>query len=227
MRDYDESDEEFTEHFVADERRLYDKICEYDKRAARETNCTTDPEDPECGTWRLLLRSSQIGNAELANILSVTRPAKKLQVWLQMNNVNDEGLAALAGCQNLNALVLGKNFTDAGVPYLVGITSLRKLAFEKSKLTDLALASIAQMTHLEGLGLAGAKITDAGMPSLRSLVNLAGLDISGTKVTTASLDVLRDLPRLADLTWNRKKFPVEAEQELKRHRPGLCTWVYG
>jgi Leucine Rich repeat len=78
--------------------------------------------------------------------------------------------------------------TDDTLDYLDGMTKLRELDLNDTKITDAGLAKLARFPALETLRLKDTAITDAGFREhLMSLDKLRELDLRGTKVTGATV----------------------------------------
>ncbi len=74
---------------------------------------------------------------------------------------------------------------DDWVAPLKGLTGLKKLHLEKTKITDKALNTIAGLANLEYLNIYGTGVTDAGLDKLNKLKKLKSLYLWQTKVTEA------------------------------------------
>jgi len=74
---------------------------------------------------------------------------------------------------------------DDWVTPLKGLTGLKKLHLEKTKITDKALGTIAGLANLEYLNVYGTGVTDAGLDKLKNLKKLKSLYLWQTKVTEA------------------------------------------
>ena len=89
--------------------------------------------------------------------------------------MSDDGLAQLAGLENLKVLELDTfSVTDAGmaeVGKLTGLTSLRL----PSQITDEGLAHLGGLKNLEKLGLAFARVTDAGLKNIAGMSGMTAI----------------------------------------------------
>ena len=74
---------------------------------------------------------------------------------------------------------------DDWVAPLKGLTGLKKLHLEKTKITDKALNTIAGLANLEYLNVYKTGVTDAGLDKLSKLKKLKSLYLWQTKVTEA------------------------------------------
>jgi YD repeat-containing protein len=73
--------------------------------------------------------------------------------------------------------LVGTKVTDAGLPYLQGLTKLKKLDLYGTKVTDAGLARLKGLSGLEKLSLGGTKVTDASLAHLRGLTRLKELGL--------------------------------------------------
>jgi hypothetical protein len=106
--------------------------------------------------------------------------------------IGDRGVGHLKHLR-LDQLSLWKtSVTDAGIRHLRGMTTLRNLVLDETRITDAALDDVGQLTNLEEwLGLTHTHVTDAGLPSLAGLRKLKILNLIGTKVSSEGLEELR------------------------------------
>ena len=87
-----------------------------------------------------------------------------------------------------NAVEVAFQHSDASddwVAPLKGLTGLKKIHLEKTKITDKALDTIAGLANLEYLNVYGTAVTDAGLDKLKNLKKLKSLYLWQTKVTEA------------------------------------------
>jgi hypothetical protein len=87
--------------------------------------------------------------------------------------------------------------TAAETRHLRGMTALRNLVLDETRITDAALDDAAsddvgQLTNLEEwLGLTHTQVTDTGLPSLARLRKLKILNLIRTKISREAQDELR------------------------------------
>jgi mono/diheme cytochrome c family protein len=81
---------------------------------------------------------------------------------------------------------------DDWVTPLKGLTGLKKLHLEKTKVTDKALDTLAGLTNLEYLNLYKTGVTDAGLDKLKKLKNLKSLYLWQTKVTVGKAKAFQE-----------------------------------
>jgi Leucine-rich repeat (LRR) protein len=122
------------------------------------------------------------------------------------STVGDRGLAALAGLQSLEELLIwGNGITDAGMDDLVKLGHLRKLTLTAfSQLTDTGLKKLTALKGLESLSLNGASISIAGLSFLNELPRLNRLDVKDVEQDGSGLD-LSGLTHLEDLSLHLKR----------------------
>ena len=91
--------------------------------------------------------------------------------------------------------------TDAGLPAVSRLTTLRRLYFNGTQITDAGLEHIKTLTRLEQLGLSRTRVTGTGFHNLRNLETLKLLDLEDTPVSAESIAELQKC--LPDLYINR------------------------
>jgi internalin A len=117
--------------------------------------------------------------------------------------ITDEGLASIASVTHLERLSLPRQITDAKLRELSGLTSLRSINLNRSKITDKGLAILAKLPHLESLNVGGTRITDAGAKILGTMSSLKQLDISETAITDRGIQQVARCSNLESLYLNR------------------------
>lgn len=142
---------------------------------------------------------------------------KGLVVWNQP--ITDEGLKALKLFPQLTQLsLMGTQVTDAGLIFCRDTPlPLKKLAIEKSGITDAGLGTIGHLKSLETLTFFRCnKITDDGIVHLSSLVNLERLFLNNNdSLTSASLKHLIKMKRLTRLELDAMTLKEEDMQHLQ------------
>ncbi len=130
--------------------------------------------------------------------------------------VTDAGMPYLEGLSKLTFLDLnGTRVSNAGLVHLAGLTKLETLRLCDSLVTDAGLTHFAGMTKLKGLGLGGTAITDAGVAHLKHLTTLCFLDLSGTQITDAGLADVGRLTNLAMLDLSNTRITDAGLADLK------------
>jgi internalin A len=112
----------------------------------------------------------------------------------------------------VNVLLSNNKVAAAGLAQLKGLTSLRGLYLDRTRMTDAGLVHLKEMTALQTLVLKGHKVTDAGLEHLKALKSLEMLTLEGefyssrgatladgNKVTDAGLAHLQGLTNLQTL----------------------------
>lgn len=82
-------------------------------------------------------------------------------------------------------LHLSSFVTDSDLKNLVGLTGLRALWLNNTKITDVGLKYLKDLVELKLLDLGGTQITDVGLEYIVGLTGLQKLDLSGTEITDA------------------------------------------
>lgn len=135
--------------------------------------------------------------------------------------LTDTGLAHVRGLTSLKRLLLeGTRITGAGLMSLNDLSGLEIFTLENSPIADADLAPLRSLTTLKRLRLTCPRLTDVGMIHLRGLVNLDSLDLSSTQVTSAGLAQFSEMTRLKRLFLGGTR--VESLQPLGR-LTGLTT----
>ncbi len=153
------------------------------------------------------------------------RPLKSLtELWLARTEIDDEGLAHLAGLAGLETIRSWENrrVSGAGFRHLTGAQCLRTLDFYQTPVNDEGAAWISQIPSLKELSLQYTEVTDiglarlTGLPQLRDLVlppkasdeglahlkqlqSLESLNIMHTRITDSGLRHLQDMKQLKSL----------------------------
>jgi Leucine-rich repeat (LRR) protein len=150
-------------------------------------------EIPACEGWWVVAR--EITNETVAEIEAQSIPGLQLP-----SRAKDAGLAFLKGLTGLRILSLDDTkVTDGGLKHLKGLKGLQSLDLAHTRVTDVGLTHVRGLTGLRSLYLFNTKVTDAGLKHLRALTRLQKLSLGGTKVTDAGLAHLRSLSRLRTL----------------------------
>lgn len=89
-----------------------------------------------------------------------------------------------------------KQFTDADLEHLKGLTSLTSLSIAQTQVTDAGLVHLKGLTNLKYLWLFETQVTDTGLKHLKGLTNLEFINLDRTHVTDAGLKHLKVLSNL-------------------------------
>jgi hypothetical protein len=92
-------------------------------------------------------------------------------------------------------------FPDESLASLSGITNLRRLFLNKTRVADDGLVHLHALKEIEVLDLSETAISDAGLIHLKALAKLRRLDLTKTRVTGEGIADLK--MALPDLTVNR------------------------
>jgi hypothetical protein len=93
--------------------------------------------------------------------------------------------------------------TDAGLVNLQGLSRLKSLSLETTKVQGSGLVNLAGLTRLETLHLALAP-TDADIAPLSGMVSLRSLELWSDRLTDQGLAHLRGLTNLKELSFQRR-----------------------
>jgi internalin A len=124
-------------------------------------------------------------------------------LWLEGEDLTDEGLAPLEGLTGLEVLRIHKaRVMGAGLVHIEGLTRLEILRLDFT--TDEGLSHVKGLTRLQSLAVSGL-VTDAGLKYLKGLTELRRLGLYRTQVTDAGLVDLKGLSKLEflNLTFTR------------------------
>ena len=120
---------------------------------------------------------------------------------MEVRELTDAELPQLAKLQSVRWLSLaGTRITDAGLEQLSALPNLERLWLGHTAVTDTGLASMQEMSRLKRLSLAGIRVTDVGLRYLKGFTGLEGLDLAGTLITDDGLAHLRQMANLKDLS---------------------------
>lgn len=131
---------------------------------------------------------SNVGFARIATL-------KKLgHLDLAGSVINGVGLSYLHQLPFLFSLVLSYvDISDADIAqYIQGLTILRALWLDGTRITDNGLKCLRSLTNLRDLNLARCKISDSGLVHLQNLRTLESLNLSDTDVSEEAINSLQD-----------------------------------
>ena len=101
-------------------------------------------------------------------------------------------LVHLRGLTGLRELYLNNTrVTDAELVHLRGLTRLYRLSLQNTKVTDAGLVHLSGLTGLRTLSLDGTQVTDTGLTHLQGLAQLQWLDLSNTRISEAGVAQLQ------------------------------------
>ncbi|MCA9101982.1 MAG: hypothetical protein KDA63_12555 [Planctomycetales bacterium] len=152
-------------------------------------------EDFFADPFAISLSQSQIDN----QVLAATDLAGYPYVAVCLCNLDDDGMAALAGLVDLESLQInGTRISDAGLAHLSGCVNLTFLDLSNDNVSDTGLEHLAGLAKLQRLDLEGTRVTGVGLQHLRGS-GLTMLNLSAAPVTTAGLAEIGRLPALVSL----------------------------
>lgn len=145
---------------------------------------------------------------------------------LARTNITDAALASLSACKLLEEIDLSEisTLTDAGMPSLAALTSLKKLNLWRVQISDTGALALAPLTSLQWLNLDNTKLSDAGLPLLRDMNQLTFLHLGSTQISAAAAPSLIHLKSLKDLKITRTALAASetAVTELRKELPATA-----
>jgi hypothetical protein len=122
--------------------------------------------------------SASATDATLADVGRLTRLHIVIEVYSP--SVSDAGLAHVKGLTKLRHLRLnGTRVTDAGPVHLKGLSNLSVLGLSRTQVTDAVLVHLKGLTKLERLALITTGVTDAGVKELDAGLGHLGVSLAG------------------------------------------------
>jgi hypothetical protein len=118
-----------------------------------------------------------------------------------------------------------REFSDAVLEHLAGLTELQRLDLAHTKVSDAGLEHLRGLTQLQYLRLDGTKVGDAGMEHLKGLIRLGDLELYGTMVSDAGLEHLKGLSQLERLDLRGTAVTDEGATKVRKALPN-CNVVY-
>jgi hypothetical protein len=152
---------------------------------------------PESETQRIVARLEFVMNTGCGGALEFdesnpTRPV--IGVKLDNASILDAGLRLVGKLKTVRTLSLAEavHFSDRGLGFLRGLSSLESLDLRATGISDDALYHVGALTSLQHLDLSGNYlVSDTGLTYLRGLTNLQQLTLSETAVTAAGVADLK------------------------------------
>jgi hypothetical protein len=136
--------------------------------------------------------------------------------------VTDAGLPYLDGLSTLSFVNLsGTRVTDAGLVHLKRLTKLEIVCLDETLITDAGLAQLKDLIDLKYLYIHDTQITDAGLTHLEGLTKLRELDLGDTQITDAGLAHLKGLTELSELDLSGDRVTDAGMEKLKQALPSL------
>ena len=174
---------------------------------------------------QLDLRECILSNAQLTIAVKPLAKLKALRLSGKggATTVDDEGLAALAGCPELRVLAADELwFSEDGLKKLSGCKNLSELYIAQTLIEDAAMPTVASFKQLKKLRLAKTQVSVTGLQALAGLkledldlsecsqINDGAMEAVATFTTLKRLNLWRDpisdagcskLAGLTQLTW--------------------------
>lgn len=172
-----------------------------------------DPVIREYGRWhvRVSYRNGKLveldfGVARRIRDQDIERIAEIVELDLESlnlagTNVTDASLALVKHCAKMRKLALDRTkVTDAGLLHLERFPNLVWLGLADTAITDKGLEYVGHCTQLERLRLEGTRVSDEGIPHLATLDQLEALYLDDTRVGDRALETLGRLRHLRELS---------------------------
>lgn len=116
-------------------------------------------------------------------------------------NVRDASLALVKHCAKMRKLALDRTkVTDAGLVHLEGFPNLVWLGLADTAITDKGLEYVGHCSQLERLRLEGSRVSDEGIAHLANLGQLEALYLDDTRVGNRAIETLGSLRHLRELS---------------------------
>jgi hypothetical protein len=169
----------------------------------------------------------------------------KRLVHFGSRRITGPGIAALKSCKNLHdlrsgecsdadvralaaawpdldyLLVGGPALTNASIPFLLSLKSLKILTLDSDELDDSVLEPLGKLPNLATLRLYSSKFTGSNLAVLKKFSSLTTLILDGCSVTDEALDVLVQIKSLTKLQFRDTKVTDAGIAKFKAARPGF------
>jgi Leucine Rich repeat len=143
--------------------------------------------------------------------------------------VRDADLVELEPVHNLEKLSFWCCYDvgDAGLTHLSGLTNLRELDLNATRVSDKGMKHLKTLGNLQNLNLSATRVTDEGLKDLRGLTNLEVLKLDATAVTHDGLDSLKGLTKLRYLSLRFTQVTGAGVAKLQKALPDTLIGVSG
>jgi hypothetical protein len=141
--------------------------------------------------------------------------------WLR-SRVGDELMKVLDEPKEIAVLKTPPEFGDQDLHPIVGLTDLRYLHLENTRVSDEGLNYLAGLEELNLLGLSGTDVGDDGLKYLDGLANLHILWLDSTRTSDEGLVHLAGLTQLRTVRLENTLVSDEGVAQLQRALPD-CT----
>jgi hypothetical protein len=170
------------------------------------------------GLQELYLAQTLVGDEALPVIAGFV-DLKRLR--LARTQVTGEGLAALESLRKIEDIDLSEcsQLTDAGMPSLGKLTTLKRLNLWRDQLSDEGVSHLAGLSNMEWLNLDNTQLTSSGAASLSGMKKLVFLHLGSTGLSNSGLSALEGLTALKDLKVTRTAVTEEGVAELQKKLP--------
>ncbi len=137
--------------------------------------------------------------------------------------ISDADVRALAAAlPNLDDLDIGgPALTNACIPSLLSLKSLKSLMLHSNELDDSVIEPLSKLSNLADLRLNSSKIVGSNLNVLKKFSSLRELHLDGCSVTDDALDVLVQLKGLTKLQFRNTKVTDAGIANFKAARPGF------
>lgn len=142
-----------------------------------------------------------VGDPPPGAVRLLSRAGRLISLTITNSRLNDSALSRIVDAnERLEILdVHSTAVTDAVMPNICKLRSLRRLCLNRCAITDAGLAHVRTLRRIEFLALSYTDITDSALRNLDGMQRLNELHITHTRVTNASLATLSELPDLSCL----------------------------
>ena len=148
------------------------------------------------------------------------RLARMEELDLGYTEVTDEGLAKLEGLTRLRKLGLdGTRVGAAGLRHVGKLVALEALYLNCTKFTGVGLRNLRGLTRLRELHLWDARVTDDGLKDIAELTHLEVLSLDRCEVTDGGLKHLSGLRQLRTLDIDQTQVTAAGIAKLRRALP--------
>lgn len=140
---------------------------------------------------------------------------------LHASRVRGNGLASLAGMQNMQLLDLGQNqIEDEGLAHLAGLRQLKELNLRYNRITDAGLKHLANLKELRRLNLSAENVRGPGVRHLAGLTKLETLFfLANPDLNDSAVEPLAGLPALQRVAISKSKVTIGALRRFRERQP--------
>jgi hypothetical protein len=128
---------------------------------------------------------------------------------------SNAGAAYLKGLPHLQSLALAFGVTDDAMENVKGLSRVRSLEIQDTKITHGGLKHLSGLIGLQELNLQGDGMDDAGLEHLKALPRLERLNLCRTRITDAGFRQVKLLPHLRNLGLCASQLTKTSVKQLK------------